>query len=604
MTRALGVSLSLLGALVLWWLGGWSSAESRWLDAQQAGLRALALRPAQAEVVIVGIDEATTQSVREPLALWHATLAAFLQAAATGGTSVIGLDVVLPDRSFESVLPGSDRALVGGLVLARRAAPVVLAVTVDPSGRTRTMHPPFVAAAGAQALGFALLPLDGDRVVRRFDERLSTDGQSIPTLAGQMARALGRPVGRGWIDFSVGAPFQYVPLQDVLAWAREGQADALQKAFAGRPVLLGSVLRHEDRHRAPLSLVAWDEPAADVPGVLLHAQVLRNLLGEGLVQATPAWLAAAMMLGAALAWMLPLGQTRALHAMAAIVALAALVSTLLLYRHQYLPVATACLLALAMILARQSVLTARQLRERRQLRGAFGGYVSPPVLEQILAGRLKPTQGGERRYCCVMFSDIRGYTSRSEHASPEQVIGFLNHYFDRVVPLIHAHGGTVVSFMGDGIMAVFGAPNALPNPCESAYVASIAMLAQVRASNTELEARGEPPIRIGIGLHAGEGVSGHVGSAARHEYSVIGDVTNVASRLEGLTKDVGYQLVCSAAVAERLPQRGDLVALGPRAIKGRAAVEIFGAESAGDSSTTSGQAMSGPRHCHRPFGPS
>ena len=394
--------------------------------------------------------------------------------------------------------------------------------------------------------------------------------------------ALGLAVGRGWIDFSTGAPFQYVPMQDVLAWAREGQTEALRKAFAGRPVLLGSVLQYEDRHRAPLSLVGWDQAGPGMPGVLLHAQVLRNLLGDGLLQAAPAWVGAALMCVAALAWMVPLGQGRAFAVITVLIFAAMLGSTALLYLHQYLPLATACLLAVALILARQAVQTAQQLRERHQLRGAFGGYVSPPVLQQILAGQLKPTQGGERRYCCVMFSDIRGYTGRSEHASPEQVIGFLNRYFDRVVPVIHSHGGTVVSFMGDGIMAVFGAPNTLPNPCESAYAASIAMLAQVRASNFELEARGEQPIRVGIGLHAGEGVSGHVGSAARHEYSVIGDVTNVASRLEGLTKELGYQLVCSAAVAERLPQRGGLVPLGARSIKGRSAVEIYGAERLAD----------------------
>ena len=582
MTRTYGALLSLLGALALWWGGSWPAAEWRWLDAQQALLRTLIPRAAAAEVVVVGIDEATTQAVREPLALWHAPLAAFVQAAAAGGASVVGLDVVLPDRSFEAVLPGSDRTLLGGLVLARRAAPLVLAVTVDPAGRARPMYPPFAAAAGADALGFALLPLDADGVVRRFDEHLSTDGRAIPTLAGQMARRLGLPVGKGWVDYSVGAPFQYLPLQDVLAWARDGQIEALHKAFAGRPVLLGSVLQYEDRHRAPLGLVGWDDAGAGLPGVLLHAQVLRNLLGAGLVQPAPAWAVAVLMLLASLAWLMPLQQARAVGAIALLLVVAAAGSTLLLYHGVHLPVATACLLATVGIVARLLLLTMRQLRERRQLRSAFGGYVSPPVLQQILAGRLQPVQGGERRYCCVMFSDIRGYTSRSEHASPEQVIGFLNRYFDHVVPVIHAHGGTVVSFMGDGIMAVFGAPNALPNPCESAYVASIAMLAQVHATNVELTARGEEPIRIGIGLHAGEGVSGNVGSAARHEYSVIGDVTNVASRLEGLTKDVGYQLVCSAAVAERLPQRGDLVALGPRAIKGRAPVEIFGAEAQGD----------------------
>ena len=210
------------------------------------------------------------------------------------------------------------------------------------------------------------------------------------------------------------------------------------------------------------------------------------------------------------------------------------------------------------------------------MRRAFGGYVSPPVMREILAGTLIPAPGGAKQYACVLFSDIRGYTSRSEHMTPEQTIAFLNGYFERIVPIIHDHGGTVVSFMGDGIMAVFGAPQQLPNPCASAFEATRAMLAYLRKLNAELAANGEIPLEIGIGLHAGVGVAGYIGAATRHEYSVIGDVTNVASRLEGLTKEVGYHLVCSHAVADRLENRADLVPLGARAIKGHSAVEIFG----------------------------
>ena len=101
-----------------------------------------------------------------------------------------------------------------------------------------------------------------------------------------------------------------------------------------------------------------------------------------------------------------------------------------------LPLATAWLLACALVLVRQALLTARQLRS------VFGGYVSLSVMRQILAGHIQPTLGGERRYCCVMFSDIRGYTTRSERSTPEQTISFLNRYFDRVVPVIHAHDGS------------------------------------------------------------------------------------------------------------------------------------------------------------------
>ena len=178
-----------------------------------------------------------------------------------------------------------------------------------------------------------------------------------------------------------------------------------------------------------------------------------------------------------------------------------------------------------------------------------------------------------------MFSDIRGFTTLSEHMTPEQTIAFLNRYFERIVPIIHAHGGTGVSFMGDGIMAVFGVPKPLPNPCAAAFAAAKAMLDYRKRLSVELAAGGQRPLRIGIGLHAGIGVAGHIGAQARHEYSLIGDVTNVAARLEGVTKEVGYALVCSRAVFEQVGEPERLVPLGQHAIKGHSPVEIFGFDS-------------------------
>src|ERR1019366_1042514 len=122
----------------------------------------------------------------------------------------------------------------------------------------------------------------------------------------------------------------------------------------------------------------------------------------------------------------------------------------------------------------------------------------------------------------------------------------------------------------------FAVPQSLDNPCLAAFDCSRAMLGNLRELNAELAAKKEMPIDIGVGLHAGEGIAGHIGASIRHEYSVIGDVTNVASRLEGLTKEVGYHLVCSRVVAEMVGDGTGLVPLGPRNIKGHSALEVFG----------------------------
>jgi adenylate cyclase len=251
-------------------------------------------------------------------------------------------------------------------------------------------------------------------------------------------------------------------------------------------------------------------------------------------------------------------------------------STLLLFHGVHLPV-TAPLLtgvaALGMRNAREAML---KLRERRRLRSVFAGYVSPAVMERILAGQLHARLGGERKFVCVLFSDIRGYTAHSEQMTPEAVVRFLNRYFEEMVVLIHAHGGTITSFMGDGIMAVFGAPNTLDNPCQAAFAAGRDMLQAAGRLNARAAQTGEPAVEIGIGLHAGDAVVGHVGASSRHDYTAIGDVTNVASRLESATKEAGYRLVCAADVMRRLSPADGLAPLGAVAIKGHSPVEAYG----------------------------
>jgi class 3 adenylate cyclase len=222
--------------------------------------------------------------------------------------------------------------------------------------------------------------------------------------------------------------------------------------------------------------------------------------------------------------------------------------------------------------------TAERLLERRRLRQSFAGYVSPAVMDEILSGRLSPATGGQQRYVCVMFSDIRNYTTRSEGMQPAELLAFLNDYFDKVVAIIHREGGTVVRFMGDGIMAVFGAPQAIENPCAAAFDAARAMLENLAAVNRQLASQELAPIDIGIGLHAGEAIVGHVGARLRHEYGAIGDVTNVAARLESATKEVGYRLVVSEEVASRLGNRPGLARLGPLNLRGHTPVHAHGFE--------------------------
>lgn len=547
--------------------------DARLLDFQFRILHAFSPRPAPREVVVVGIDDDTLRRLPEPVTLWHRHLGKFFGGMAAAEPAAIGVDIVFPDRSFESVMPGADKLLMMGLLQARRAYPLIVALTVDPAGNSRAIYPPYLALAGS---GYALFPLDGDRRVRRFDERIGAKGEAVLTLSGQMARAMKIEPGRGYIDFWRGAPFAYIPFHDVLQWIDDRNEAALKQAFRGRPVLVGMMLAFEDRLPVPVPLEAMYPESRNVAGVLLHAQALRSMLGAGFVQSVPGAVTIAGIVSGALLWFVA-GGTALIVALFAAIALGLFaVSTWLLTLGHFFPVAAIVLTAFVALGGRHLQDTWYRLRERRRLRASFGGYVSPNVMKEILAGGIPPELGGAKRFVCVMFSDIRNYTTRSEAMTPEQVIHFLNRYFEEVVGRIHEHGGSVTSFIGDGIMAMFGAPNALANPCDEAFEAAREMLQYVDRLNERLVAEGENPFEIGIGLHAGDAVIGHVGSSARHDYTAIGDAINVAARIEGLSKEAGYRLISSRAAAERLSASAALTALGPMAIKGHTPVEVYG----------------------------
>jgi adenylate cyclase len=177
----------------------------------------------------------------------------------------------------------------------------------------------------------------------------------------------------------------------------------------------------------------------------------------------------------------------------------------------------------------------------------FGQHVSPSVVEKLLSQDVE--FGGEVRHVCVMFLDIEGFTTFSESRRPEEVVLYLNSLFSEMIDSVNGHNGIVNKFLGDGFMAVFGAPIFDASDRKNAVAASLEILDRVEAMVTSGQIS---PTRIRIGLHAGEAVTGNVGSSARKEYTIIGDVVNLASRLEQLNKQFGSRLMVSETVVEGL----------------------------------------------------
>jgi class 3 adenylate cyclase/CHASE2 domain-containing sensor protein len=563
---ALGLALHLNRA--------WNPLELFVLDRQFTLLREHP-QPLANDVVVVGIDEAAFKQIREPFALWHPHLGKFFQAMAGARPSVVGLDIVLPDRSYQFLAPGYDQSLLQGLIALRGSVPVVLSQSLDDQGNARPIFPPFVAVAGADAIAYPLVCLDRDGVPRRLDGTECANRSRGMTLSESMSAKLGvKHAWSGMIDYSLGAAFQYVPFAQVLDWYERGDAAQLARVFHNKPVLLGVVLPFSDRMQLPVALAAWEPENRRLPGVLIHAQTLRSMLNRGAIATLPpALLLVLALLPAAFWWGRSAWPKVAALAVFSLGLLA--VSTLRLWQGQYLPPVDALGMAWLAFTGRAAFDSLRQYREKRFLKQAFGGHVSPVVMKEILAGNVQ-LGAGKRQRVCVLFADIRGFTARSEKSSPEDIIELLNGYFAQMTETIHKHGGVVDKFIGDGIMAFFGAPQALEHPERKALEAAQEMLLRLHRYNRSLAERGVEPIAIGIGIHAGDAVLGYIGSEARHEYTAIGDTVNAASRLEGMTKTLGYPVVCSAAVAEAVGRPTDLADLDEQSVRGHAPMHLFG----------------------------
>ena len=575
--RALAFVLIVLSAIGLHRTEFVATLNGKLLDGAFALWRAFAPRPAVRDAVVIGIDVDDLRAFSEPRDFWHPNYGRLLTALGQAKPAVVGLDIVFPERSYQHLIPGLDQALLKGLLAIRGQAPVVLARTVDDFSNFREIFAPYIAVAGAGSVGSVVVCRDDDDVIRRFDEFLCDQAsrEAIPSLAGTMAKHLGvEQTWRGFIDYRLGAGFQYLPFREVLRRADSAPAE-LRAALEGRPVLLGFVLPFEDRRTVPVDLAGWEPGNRSVPGVLVHAQVLRSMLNGGLLQPVDAWIVSLLSLFAA-AFLLCPGGGRATIAFLIFVAALAGATLYLLdvgwVLHPAAPAAAGAV-ALAGRFVSDSI---AQARERATLRNAFGGYVSPQIMSEILAGRLSPDLGGKRERVCILFSDIRSFTTRSEHMAPEVLIDVLNRYFTEMTESVHERGGTVDKFIGDGMMCFFGAPQPLANPAAAAAAAGRDMLLRLEVLNQQFRAQGLEPISIGIGLHLGEVVVGHVGSATRHEYTAIGDAVNTASRVEGLTKTLGYALVVSRDVWAELEDQQDYVELGENKIKGRAAVMVYG----------------------------
>ena len=208
-------------------------------------------------------------------------------------------------------------------------------------------------------------------------------------------------------------------------------------------------------------------------------------------------------------------------------------------------------------------------REKRKVKRLFSRYVAKDVYDQLLADPSRAKLGGTRRQMTVLFSDMRGFTALTEKGNPEDIVTQLNDYFTRMVTVLFEHRGTLDKFVGDMVMALFGAPLDDEDHAEHAVLTALAMVRALDVLNAEWREFGIPRLDIGIGINTGEMVAGNIGSDTIMSYTVIGDAVNLGARLESLNKEYGTRIIISEATRSRLKGQYDIRPLGSVTVKGK-----------------------------------
>lgn len=554
--------------------------------------------PTTSPVVVVAIDGETYDTPPfkgSPTQTWTREIGRVLGSITEGGAKVIGFDVIFPssieqseipfgDASFGSRVRGFDRDYLIALRRLSDSGKLVLGEILSNDHPDRPDRAQQLAVKNnIRALN---VHTDTDHVIRRMPLSFSIDGQPVAAMAVELAaRALdvkpetgssGVTALAGYaipvpntltLNFrGMGRDIPSYSFADLRACVEKGDRDFFHRAFEGKIVLLGSILTFDDRKLTSMHLAGGHDgtpaprcalaaPASTaqqarsaVAGVFVHATAVQNLLEHDAITELgfplrailtivfAAIIAAAACLlaptGAAITW---LGLTVAYAAVA--------VGT---FAHAIaLPLAEpvlAGLTALALMIGYRFVIADR---EERFLRKSFAFYLAPEVIDGMVASGKMPVLGGEMRNITMFFSDLSGFSSIAEKMTPSELVALMNDYLSAMTDIIESHGGYVDKYIGDSIVAMFGAPADDPDHARNAVAAALQCrerLEQLNENHPAFRGRG---LAHRIGLNSGEAVVGNIGSRRRFNYTVMSDTVNLASRLEGANKYFGTVIMAS-----------------------------------------------------------
>ncbi|MGO9689865.1 MAG: CHASE2 domain-containing protein [Syntrophobacteraceae bacterium] len=504
-------------------------------------------QPAPPELLIVAIDEPSFQEFRLAWPWPRSLHARLIDRLAAAGARLVVFDVLFTEPSD----PENDAALASAI---KRAGNVLLAETIDYTNdslfsRTIRLRPLGPFADSARGTGLAMITPDNDGVVRHFQVQI----MGAPTLPARAIHEAGKPdlppESSGLIRF-VG-PARSI---DTLSYYQilDDEHPAPAERIRDRIVLVGRQLQASPSPLGQTDLFPtpfFERTGVYTSGVEIHANIIHNLLtGQ---------------------WGREIPTATKLIACSVYFFLFSLIFTAIspLFGLIILVISGLCVTALCFwlflaldfwvppimfVLGTASIYTGNvvlqylaEARQKRWLRGAFNRYVSPAVVESIVNNPSALELGGQEVQATIFFSDLANFTSFSEHLPPKQLVAFLNEYFTPMTKIILEHRGGLDKFIGDAIMAFWGAPIPLENHAQYACNAALKMKQTITMLQEGWRQRQLPILEARMGIHSGPVVAGNVGSMERFNYTVLGDTVNLASRLEGANKVYGTTILIS-----------------------------------------------------------
>ena len=545
-------------------------------------------------IVLITVDEDSFDNLHLRWPWPRSVHAKLLDEVEKGKPRAVVFDILFPEPTQDK--PKEDQALAAAMERHRNVflAAVMKRMETKAGGvrvvNVRLDRPIPLLRERALGEGFTNVIKGSDGFVRQADVVWIHQGQAFPSLAkavydrlAQSLKVVPIPPKTRRILVNFRGPsgtFPTFPYFQVVA----GELPA--DLFKDKIVLVGaSAITLQDLHLAPFATAA-----VLTPGTEILANVLDNLLAGDSLRAIPnplrhfmvgewhpqnPWYILLILVVAILATLIA-DRFRPLRAFfltgAVWVGFAAICLVAFLWGRiwiEFVPASVALGLSYGVTVLRQFV---HEERVRREMARFF----SPELARQIAHDRTGLVIASKRRPITVLFSDIRNFTTISEGLSPEDVVELLREYFNTMVPIVLKHGGTLDKYVGDAIMALFGAPLAQEEHAVRAARAALEMIAQLPILSPRWEAKSGRPLQIGVGINSGDAVVGVMGADSRREYSAIGDTVNLASRLEGVTKEFKTPIVVSHGTVSQLGGKFQVRELGELTVKGRQeAVRVY-----------------------------